>query len=124
VAGVLPGVLAVGAGLVLTVAPLTSTALAAAPDHLAGVASATNNAVARVAGLLAVAVLPLVAGVGAGLSDPDVLADAHPRAMLACAGLMAAGAVVAAVTIPTSAAAVVPPPEVAAPGAEQGAPRA
>jgi EmrB/QacA subfamily drug resistance transporter len=123
VAGVLPGVLAVGAGLVLTVAPLTSTALAAAPDHLAGVASATNNAVARVAGLLAVAVLPLVAGVGAGLSDAAVLADAHPRAMLACAGLMVAGAVVSAITIPTSAAAVVPPPEVAAPGAEQGAPR-
>jgi EmrB/QacA subfamily drug resistance transporter len=120
---VLPGVLAVGAGLVLTVAPLTSTALAAAPDHLAGVASATNNAVARVAGLLAVAVLPLVAGVGAGLSDPDVLAGAHPRAMLACAGLMVAGAVVSALTIPTSAAAVAPPPEAVAPGAEQEAPR-
>ncbi|WP_454049710.1 DHA2 family efflux MFS transporter permease subunit [Cellulomonas sp. Marseille-Q8402] len=109
---VLPGVLAVGAGLVLTVAPLTATALAAAPDHLAGVASATNNAVARVAGLLAVAVLPLVAGVGAGLSDPDVLADAHPQAMLACAGLMAAGAVVSAIAVPSSAAAVVPPAEV------------
>lgn len=108
---VLPGVLAVGAGLVLTVAPLTSTALAAAPDHLAGVASATNNAVARVAGLLAVAVLPLVAGVGAGLSDPDVLAEAHPRAMLACAVLMAAGAVVSAIAIPSTAAAVAPPPE-------------
>ncbi|WP_246855216.1 MFS transporter [Cellulomonas sp. Y8] len=106
---VLPGVLLVGLGLVLTVAPLTATALAAAPDHLAGVASATNNAVARVAGLLAVAVLPLVAGVGAGLSDPDVLADAHPVAMLACAGLMAAGAVVSAIAIPGSAAEVAPP---------------
>lgn len=108
--GVLPGVLALGAGLVLTVAPLTATALAAAPDHLAGVASATNNAVARVAGLLAVAVLPLVAGVGTGLSDPRVLGDAHPVAMLACAALMAAGAAVAAVGVPGSAAAVVPPP--------------
>lgn len=109
VTGVLPGVVGVGAGLVLTVAPLTATALSAAPDHLAGVASATNNAVARVAGLLAVAVLPLVAGVGAGLSDPAVLADAHPRAMLACAFLMAAGATVSAVAIPRTAAAVRPP---------------
>jgi EmrB/QacA subfamily drug resistance transporter len=117
---VLPGVLLVGAGLVLTVAPLTATALAAAPDHLAGVASATNNAVARVAGLLAVAVLPLVAGVGAGLSDPDVLADAHPVAMLTCAGLMAAGAVVSAIAIPGSAAEVSPPAAVVA-GAAGGA---
>lgn len=110
VTGVLPGVLAVGAGLVLTVAPLTATALGAAPDHLAGTASATNNAVARVAGLLAVAVLPLVAGVGTGLSDPQVLADAHPVAMLTCAGLMAGGALVAAVAVPGSTAGVAPPP--------------
>jgi EmrB/QacA subfamily drug resistance transporter len=109
--GVLPGVVVVGAGLVLTVAPLTATALDAAPDHLAGVASATNNAVARVASLLAVAVLPLVAGVGAGLSDPEVLVDAHPAAMTACAVLMVAGAVVAAVAVPGSAAAVRPPDE-------------
>ncbi|WP_346016324.1 DHA2 family efflux MFS transporter permease subunit, partial [Cellulomonas endometrii] len=109
VTGVLPGVLAVGAGLVLTVAPLTATALGAAPDHLAGTASATNNAVARVAGLLAVAVLPLVAGVGTGLSDPQVLADAHPVAMLTCAGLMAGGALVAAVAVPGSTAGVAPP---------------
>ena len=79
-------------------------------------ASATNNAVARVAGLLAVAVLPLVAGVGAGLSDPDVLADAHPVAMLACAGLMAAGAVVSAIAIPGSAAEVTPPEAVGSVG--------
>jgi EmrB/QacA subfamily drug resistance transporter len=109
VTGVLPGVLAVGAGLVLTVAPLTATALGSAPDHLAGTASATNNAVARVAGLLAVAVLPLVAGVGTGLSDPEVLADAHPVAMLTCAGLMAGGALVSLAGVPGSTAGVAPP---------------
>lgn len=121
VSGVLPGVVVVGVGLVLTVAPLTATALGAAPDHLAGTASATNNAVARVAGLLAVAVLPLVAGVGAGLSDPAVLVDAHPIAMRGCAVLMAAGALVALLGIPGSMADVAPPSAVL--GGEHAMPR-
>lgn len=59
---VLPGVLVFGLGLAATVAPLTSTALAAAPGQHAGVASAINNDVARGAGLIAVAVLPAPRG--------------------------------------------------------------
>lgn len=106
---VLPGVTLQGVGLVLTVAPLTTTALAAAPDRFAGAASGVNNAVARIGGLLAVAVLPLVAGVGASLTDPERLAPAHRTAMLVCAGLLAAGAAVAWATVPGSAAAVRPP---------------
>ncbi|GIG40861.1 DHA2 family efflux MFS transporter permease subunit [Cellulomonas phragmiteti] len=106
---VLPGVTLQGLGLVLTVAPLTTTALAAAPDRLAGVASGVNNAVARIGSLLAVAVLPLVAGVGASLTDPARLAPAHRTAMLVCAGLLTAGAAVAWATVPTGAAAVRPP---------------
>ena len=43
VSGVLPGVLLFGAGLVLTVAPLTATALNSAPDEKSGTASAINN---------------------------------------------------------------------------------
>jgi len=50
-----PLVIAFGLGLSLTVAPLTATVLAAASDRHAGLASGVNNAVARVAGLLAVA---------------------------------------------------------------------
>lgn len=64
--GVLPGVVAMGLGLASTVAPLTATALGALPDRQAGMASAINNDVARVGGLLAVAVLPAIAGLSGG----------------------------------------------------------
>jgi EmrB/QacA subfamily drug resistance transporter len=58
---VLPGVIVFGLGLSMTVAPLTATVLAGAPPHHSGIASGVNNAVARVAGLLAVAVIGAVA---------------------------------------------------------------
>jgi EmrB/QacA subfamily drug resistance transporter len=54
---VLPGVLVFGLGLAATVAPLTAAVLGAVEQHHAGVGSAVNNAVARVAGLLAIAAI-------------------------------------------------------------------
>jgi hypothetical protein len=96
VGDVLPRVGLFGLGLSITVAPLTATVLAAAPDRHAGIASGVNNAVARVAGLLAVAALPLVVGLdGAAYADPDLLQPAYREAMLVCAGLLAAGGVLA-----------------------------
>jgi len=93
---VLPGVTLFGAGLTLTVAPLTSTVLDAAPDRFAGAASGVNNAVARAAGLLAVAVVPGLAGItGAVYTDPVAFSAGYRTAMMISAGLLLAAAAVA-----------------------------
>jgi Na+/melibiose symporter-like transporter len=98
VVNVLPGITLVGLGLAMTVAPLTGTVLAAAPDELAGTASGVNNAVARTAGLLAVAALPALVGLsGDDYASPDALAPAYRTAMLVCAALLALGAALTAV---------------------------
>lgn len=58
----LPGLVLLGVGVAVTVAPLTAAVLGAIPAAEAGIASAINNAVARVAGLVAVAVAGLIVG--------------------------------------------------------------
>ena len=110
--GVLPGLLVFSLGLVLVVAPVTTTALTDVPEDRQGVASGANNAVARVAGLLAIAVLPAVVGLAAaGTVSPEVLVDGFGQAMLVAAGLCALGGVVAAVALrPTDCAGEAPEP--------------
>ena len=100
VTAVLPPILVFGAGLTLVVAPVTATVLAAADSRHSGIASGVNNAVARVAGLLAVAVLPAVAGLtGDSFYDPEAMEDGFQMAMVVCAALSAGGGVLAWLTI-------------------------
>jgi EmrB/QacA subfamily drug resistance transporter len=88
ISDVLPAVVIFGLGLSLTVAPLTSTVLAAAEDRHAGVASGVNNAIARAAGLLAIAVVPTAAGIsGADYANSAAFNSGFDTAMVICAGL-------------------------------------
>jgi EmrB/QacA subfamily drug resistance transporter len=100
VADVLPAVALFGLGLSATVAPLTATVLASADVTHAGVASGVNNAVARAAGLLAVAGLPLAVGLSqAGYHQRGVLHGSFQQAMVICAVLLVLGAILSALTI-------------------------
>ena len=100
VADVLPAVLVVGLGMAVTVAPLNVTVLGAAGEERAGIASAINNAVARVAGLIAVAVIPLAAGIsGNDYELPEAFDDGFQMAVIICALVCAAGGVLALATI-------------------------
>jgi len=97
---VLPAVIVFGLGLAITVAPLTATAMSSAPAQHSGIASAVNNDVARFGGLLAVAVLPALAGItGTAYLHPDALAAGFRTAALISGAVCAAGGVLAAFTI-------------------------
>jgi EmrB/QacA subfamily drug resistance transporter len=95
---VFPAVVVLGAGLTLTVAPLTATALGSAPAERAGVASAVNSVVARAAGLITVAVLPVVAGIHGTLTARH-LAPGFRTAMVIAGVACIAGGVLAAVVV-------------------------
>jgi EmrB/QacA subfamily drug resistance transporter len=95
---VLPAAIVFGLGLSLTVAPLTSTVMASVDDSELGVASGVNNAAARLAGLLAVAVLPAVVHLDTTLG-PTVLTGRVAVALRICAGLSVIGAAISWLTV-------------------------
>lgn len=83
----LPGILVTGLGMAMTVAPLTSAILGAVDPARAGIGSAVNNAVARIAGLVAIASIGVIVG-----SRLDV--DGYHRAAIATAAFLVVGGIV------------------------------
>lgn len=88
----LPGILLFGLGLAITVAPLTSAILGSISEKQSGIGSAINNAVARVAGLVAVAMLGIIVA-----SKLDL--DGMHRGLLVCAALLIVGGAISAIGI-------------------------
>jgi MFS family permease len=81
----LPGLLVFGLGLSITVAPLTSTVLADADESNAGIASGVNNAIARVAGLVAIAAVGAVVAASFSSRLEDEVGDQANRPQVAAA---------------------------------------
>jgi EmrB/QacA subfamily drug resistance transporter len=97
---VLPAVTVFAIGLTLTVAPLTATVLASADVRHAGVASGVNNAVARAAGLLAVAGIPAAVGLSAASYHSAArFSHGFDKAAIGCAGLLVLAALLSAFLI-------------------------
>ena len=97
---VLPGAVVFGLGLALTVAPLTATIMASTDDQHLGAASGVNNAIARLAGLLAVAGLPLLVGLDTS-GAPAALDEDVDIALQAAAAVALVGGLVAFATVRT-----------------------
>ena len=91
---ILPAALVRGAGFGLSVTPLTAAVLAAVGDSDLGEASAINDAASRVGGVIAIALVPVLLGIGAGGSLAASLARGYRPAMIVLGGCCAAAAFV------------------------------
>lgn len=97
--GLLPGLLLVGAGVTLNVAPLTTAVFDAAPPDRSGAASGINNAIDVTGGLVAVAALGLAIRTPGNISDGSALVDAYTLVMFVAAALAGLSAGIAALMI-------------------------
>ncbi|MFF0341386.1 MFS transporter [Kribbella sp. NPDC004875] len=91
---ILPGALLWGLGIGLTVAPLTAGVLAAVDDADLGEASAINDAASRVGGVVLIALVPALLGVGGSDDLAQPLADRYQTAMLVMAALSVVSAAI------------------------------
>jgi EmrB/QacA subfamily drug resistance transporter len=100
---VLPGLLVFAVGLAMMVAPMTAIVLADADESDAGGASAINNAIAKLAGLIGISVVGMaIAGTlghGASFSHDTASVHAFREAAVICGLLVAAGAVIGALAV-------------------------
>lgn len=99
---VLPGIVVFGVGMAVTVAPLTAAVLGSVGDEMTGVGSGVNNAVARLAGLLAVAALPALAGIATDESLATSLDTGYATALRVSAVTMVVGGLVAFAVVRTT----------------------
>ena len=91
-----PGIVLFGIGLSMTVAPLTSAILGSIHSSQAGIGSAVNNAVSRIAGLLA------IAAIGIFIGDSVSLQGFH-QGLIICASLLFVGGIVSSISIQNTA---------------------
>jgi EmrB/QacA subfamily drug resistance transporter len=97
---VLPALIVFGVGLGALITPITATVLASVDSRHSGIASAVNNALSRLGQMIAVAALPLAAGLsGSAFEDPARMAAGFPVAMTVAAGASFAAALLAWTTI-------------------------
>jgi MFS family permease len=93
-----------GVGLATLITPITATVLASVDSQHSGIASAVNNALSRLGQMIAVAALPLAAGLsGSAFEDPAKMAAGFPVAMTVAAGASFAAALLAWTTISSNA---------------------
>ena len=96
----LPSLVVFGVGLAALITPITATVLASVGSRHSGIASAVNNAFSRLGQMIAVAALPLAAGLsGAAFENPARMAAGFPVAMTIAAGMSFAAALLAWTTI-------------------------
>jgi len=102
--GLFPGLCVWGIGMVLLIAPLSTVTLGGLPQERSGIAAGVSGSFGRISGLIAVAALPLLAGISTGsFQTPTAQVDAFHRAVAICGVTLLVAAVIAVVGLPSAA---------------------